>query len=75
MNFLVSFKSHIGNKTFKRFVDFESALNDFQKVRVILLAVIISKAVRAYNEITLQVQNENAILWKVCLVKLGLKSA
>ncbi len=41
MNLLESFKSHIGNKTFKSLVDIESALNDFQKVRVILLAVIL----------------------------------
>ncbi len=41
MNLLESFKSHIGNKTFKRFVEFESALNDFQKVRVVSLAVIL----------------------------------
>ncbi len=41
MNLLESYKSHIDNKTFKSFVDFESALNNFQKVRVILRAVIL----------------------------------
>ncbi len=41
VNLLESFKSNIGNKTFKRFVDFESALNDFQRVCIFLLAVIL----------------------------------
>ncbi len=41
MNLLESFKSHISNKVFLSFVDFESALNDFQNVRVILLVVIV----------------------------------
>ncbi len=39
MDLLEPFKLHIGNKTVESFVNFESALNDIQKVRVFRLAI------------------------------------
>ncbi len=55
-------ESHIGNKTFKSFVDFESALNDFQNVRVILLAVILMyRLVEHYSKANV-VKNHSTVL-------------